>query len=79
MEGPAIAKRLDVKGFLCPVPVFRAKKAIRDVPVGELLEVLATDPMSKIDIAAWAIRDGHELVAMQEEDEGLRFLVKRVR
>lgn len=67
------AKILDVKGFLCPIPVVKAKKAIRDVSVGEVLVVLSTDPASKADIPAWTNRDGQELVKTVEDPVGPLF------
>ncbi|MBM3897087.1 MAG: sulfurtransferase TusA family protein [Thaumarchaeota archaeon] len=73
----ASAKILDVKGMLCPMPVIKAKQAISQVPVGGVLEVLATDPAAKEDIPAWVRRAGHDLISMQQEDETFKFLVKR--
>lgn len=67
------AKVLDVKGFLCPIPVVKAKKAIRDVPVGQVLEVISTDPASKADIPAWTTRDGQELLRTVEDPVGPLF------
>lgn len=67
------AKVLDVKGFLCPIPVVKAKKAIRDVAVGEVLVVLSTDPAAKADIPAWTHRDGQELLKTVEDPVGPLF------
>ena len=72
-----IAKTLDVKGMLCPMPVIKAKQAISQVPVGGLLEVIATDPAAKEDIPAWVRRAGHDLISMQQENETFKFYVKR--
>jgi len=71
------SKILDVKGMLCPMPVIKAKQAISQVPVGGVLEVIATDPAAKEDIPAWVRRAGHDLLAMQEEKETFKFYVKR--
>ena len=37
---------LDAKGLNCPLPILKARKALKDVPVGGTLEILATDPGS---------------------------------
>lgn len=66
-------KILDTKGFLCPIPVVKAKKAIRDVPVGQILEVISTDPAAKADIPAWTTRDGQELLKTVEDPVGPLF------
>lgn len=41
---------IDVKGFLCPIPALRARKALNDLSKGDILGVEATDPKSKKDI-----------------------------
>jgi len=76
------AKTLDTKGLLCPVPVLKTSAAIKEIQIGELLEVLATDPGSKPDLAAWARITGNELVAVEELNETpkvYRFLIKRLK
>ena len=35
---------IDAQGLNCPLPILKAKKALADVPAGENLEILATDP-----------------------------------
>jgi TusA-related sulfurtransferase len=47
-------QKLDVRGAKCPVPIVKAKKMIDTLPVGETLEVLATDPGSVADFQGWA-------------------------
>lgn len=79
LSNQPVAKQVDARGYVCPVPVFQAKKAIREVHVGELVEVVATDPTTKNDIPDWVRRDGHELVTVEDTGSDFRFLVKRLR
>ncbi|MEM0117368.1 MAG: sulfurtransferase TusA family protein [Conexivisphaerales archaeon] len=75
-------KVLDTKGLLCPVPVLKTSAAIKEIQVGELLEVLATDPGSRPDLAAWARITGNELVSVEELNETpkvYRFLIRRLK
>ncbi|EDP62316.1 hypothetical protein BAL199_19883 [alpha proteobacterium BAL199] len=72
----APAQILDVRGLKCPLPVLKARKAIAGIPVGALLEVLATDPAAMLDFRHYARQSGHTLVAA-EEGEVLRFLLRR--
>lgn len=53
---------LDAKGLNCPLPILRAKKAIKDLPTGGTLEVLATDPGAVKDFEAFCRTTGNELV-----------------
>ncbi len=72
-----ISKTLDVKGVLCPLPVIKARQSIAAVEVGGILEILATDPTAREDIPAWTRKSGHEVVILEEEDEILKFYIRR--
>ncbi len=74
-----IAKTLDVRGMYCPGPVMETAKAIKQVQVGEVLEVLATDPAAKRDIEAWARRTGQQILEITQEGGVTRILIKRVK
>ncbi len=69
---------LDAKGLNCPLPILKAKKALKDVPAGGTLEVLATDPGSVADFAAFCRTTGNELVESTQASGVYRFLIKRV-
>ena len=68
---------LDVKGLACPLPVLRAKKAMRDVPPGEILEVLATDPGAVKDFEAFCEATKHTLVASSEDGGVFIFQIRK--
>jgi tRNA 2-thiouridine synthesizing protein A len=71
-------KQLDATGLICPLPVLRARKAMRDVTAGGLLEVRATDPAAVKDFAAFCEATGHALVESREEAGGVYvFLMKK--
>ncbi|MBC7224045.1 MAG: sulfurtransferase TusA family protein, partial [Anaerolineae bacterium] len=53
-------KTLDARGLQCPMPVVKTSQEIKNVSVGGILEVLATDPGSMADINAWAKSSGNE-------------------
>jgi len=71
-------KILDAKGLNCPLPILKAKKALKDVQVGETLEVLATDPGAVADFQAFCRATGNELVESAEENQVYRFVIKRL-
>ena len=69
---------LDTKGLNCPVPVLKTKKALDNLSPGQVLGVYATDPITKQDIPALVKRLGHELIQINEEDNGvLEFFIKK--
>jgi tRNA 2-thiouridine synthesizing protein A len=61
---------LDLRGLRCPQPVLRAKKALRNVPVGGTLVMECTDPLTVIDVPHFVNQTGHALSA-QTLDGGL--------
>lgn len=68
---------LDVKGLNCPLPILRAKKAIKDVPSGETLQVIATDPGSVKDFEAFCRQTGNELLSWNEASGVYTFNIKK--
>jgi tRNA 2-thiouridine synthesizing protein A len=59
------------------MPIVKTAQAIRTVPPGELLEVLATDPGSVKDLAAWSRTTGNELVEQTTDGTVFRFVIRR--
>ncbi|HET6521554.1 MAG TPA: sulfurtransferase TusA family protein [Geminicoccaceae bacterium] len=69
---------LDTTGLRCPLPVLRARKALRALPAGTRLRVLATDPGAVADFRAFCEAAGHDLLESREEEDGLLvFLIRR--
>ena len=68
---------LDATGLLCPLPVLKARRALRDVPAGGILEVLATDPGAIKDFEHFCLTTGCELLDSSETGGVLRFHLKK--
>ncbi len=67
---------LDAKGLNCPLPILKAKKALKTISSGQTLEILATDPGSVADFEAFCRTTGHELVEHSVDDKTYRFIIK---
>ena len=67
---------LDAKGLNCPLPILKARKALKEVPAGGTLEILATDPGSVADFEAFCRQTGNELVEHSQDDSVYRFIIK---
>ncbi len=74
-----VDQRVDCRGLLCPTPVVKVIMAIKKMQIGQVLEVLATDPGSRPDIEAWTKQTGHELLSYREADGVYVFHVRRTR
>ena len=69
---------LDAKGLKCPLPVLKARKAMRDVLEGGVLRVIATDPGAAKDFEHFCKTTGHVLLAAREEAGVLTFDIRKV-
>jgi tRNA 2-thiouridine synthesizing protein A len=68
---------LDVKGLYCPEPVLRTKRAMRDLPAGETLTVLATDPAAVMDFPYFCHQAGLELLSVTKAPGLLTFEIRK--
>ncbi len=74
-----VQRTLDCLGLFCPMPVLKIRDAIRELAVGEVIEMLSDDPASDADMKSWSARTGHELVDVQRDGPVFRFLVRKTR
>ncbi|MFC2023365.1 sulfurtransferase TusA family protein [Chloroflexota bacterium] len=70
---------LDARGLKCPMPVVKTSQEIKKMEIGDVLEVLATDPGSIADINAWTKSTGNELLKMGKNDDVFQFFIRRVK
>jgi tRNA 2-thiouridine synthesizing protein A len=68
---------LDLSGLVCPLPVFKARKALQAMARGRRLTVIATDPMSMIDMPHFCTEQGHELLQAEANDGRFTFKIMR--
>ncbi|MBN1831159.1 MAG: sulfurtransferase TusA family protein [Deltaproteobacteria bacterium] len=70
-------RTLDCVGLFCPEPLYQTRKNMDALSVGEVLEVLADDPTAAEDITRFATRAGHKVIAFENTDGQLRFLIRK--
>ncbi len=70
-------KELDARGLNCPLPILRAKKSLNELTTGQILKILATDPGSIKDFAAFAKQTGNELLSTAEAGGEYTFMMKK--
>ncbi len=66
-EAPAKTIQIDACGLSCPGPIMKVAEATRQLEVGEVLEITATDPAFASDIEAWCDRTGNVLLAVESQ------------
>ncbi len=75
-----VHQTLDARNLSCPKPILKSKKALKALEIGQVLEILTTDPGSKTDIPAWAHVSGQELISAEESGpKDYRFLIRRLK
>jgi tRNA 2-thiouridine synthesizing protein A len=73
----SFARHLDVTGLRCPLPLLKAKKALGELEVGEVLKVSATDPGSQRDFQAYVDHTSHKMIEAWEENGVFWYLMER--
>lgn len=68
---------LDARGLICPMPVLKAKKSLRDVPTGGVLKVMATDPGSIADMKSFCEMTGNKLISSTQEDDVFIYFIEK--
>lgn len=68
---------VDATGLLCPLPVLKARKAIKAMAKGQVLCLIATDPAAHIDVPHFCAEAGHTFIGVREDSGELRFFVRK--
>lgn len=72
-------RTLDCLGLYCPEPIYRTRKELDTMKIGEVLEVLADDPAAEADIRSLVKRLGQELLSVSNDGNAVRILIKKLK
>lgn len=72
-----VKKILDTSGKCCPMPMVETNKTIKRLAEGDVLQIIATDPGTKVDIPSWCERTGNQLIASNQEEDLFTYYVKK--
>ena len=68
---------LDVRGEACPYPLIRTKQQVDKLQKGDVLKVLASDPVAPQNIDTWAKKSGNELLAVELKNDIYNIFVRK--
>jgi tRNA 2-thiouridine synthesizing protein A len=68
---------LDCTGLYCPMPIIETTDRIRELEIGQVLEVLADDKGIQTDMPAWCETTGNEFLSIEEEDGEYKVYVRK--
>ncbi|MES2674834.1 MAG: sulfurtransferase TusA [Pseudomonadota bacterium] len=74
-----IDKFLNTSGLICPEPVMMLHKSVREVAIGHVIEVIATDPSTVRDIPKFCHFLGHELLGQEVREKDYVFYIKKMK
>jgi TusA-related sulfurtransferase len=77
LNGLEPTKIIDARGMACPGPLLEAKKAMADVPVDGIMEVLSSDEGTNNDIPMWTKKMKYDFLGLIEEAGYWRLFVKK--
>lgn len=72
-----IAETLDAIGLLCPLPVLKARKRLKALAPGTVLEILADDPAAILDMQHFCAESGHEFLGQSDVDSYQKYLIRK--
>lgn len=72
-------EQLDLRGLKCPLPALYTGRKLDQMQAGDELAVLASDPMSAIDIPVLVQLRGDVLLKHTRQENELRFLIKKTK
>ena len=68
---------IDAMGLLCPLPVLRVGKRMRQMAPGDIAVVSCDDPAALVDIPHFCAEQGHSLIRQEREGERLEFHIRK--
>ena len=71
------AIEVDARRLLCPMPVIRLQNSVEQQPAGAQVRITCTDPGTLNDIPTWCRINGHEVIAIEEVENEIIFLVQK--
>ncbi len=72
-----IKETLDAIGLLCPLPVLKARKRLKSLQPGHVLQLLADDPAAVIDVPHFCNEAGHEFLGHSDGAGHRIFLIRK--
>lgn len=79
MNAITVTSTLDTSGKCCPMPIVETNRAMKELVLGDILEIIATDTGTQKDIPSWCERTGQTLLSMTEENGVLHYHVRKDR
>jgi TusA-related sulfurtransferase len=77
VDTPTPDQTLDAKGLLCPMPIVRLAKAMKELQPSQVILLEATDPGAIPDVMAWSKNTGNPVLAQETVGKVMRFWIQK--
>jgi TusA-related sulfurtransferase len=77
VDTPTPDQTLDAKGLLCPMPIVKLAKAMKELQPSQVILLEATDPGAIPDVAAWSKNTGNQILAQEAVGKVMRFWIQK--
>ena len=77
MKPEVIHFTVDARNLSCPMPIVKLKKQIKVMHIGQVVEMVATDPGSQSDVKGWSQQTGHELLHNEQVGKEYFYYIKK--
>ncbi|MEO0123894.1 MAG: sulfurtransferase TusA family protein [candidate division WOR-3 bacterium] len=74
-----ITKTLDARGLSCPMPIVKLSQAMKEMKIGEIIEVVASDPSFVPDVEAWCRKTEQKLIEIKEGAEEIKAYIQKTK
>lgn len=70
---------LDCVGLYCPMPIIQTSEKVKELKIGQVLQVIADDQGIETDMPAWCKSTGNEFLRLEEEDGEYRVYIRKLK
>lgn len=70
---------LDTTGLMCPLPAVKTALKLEGMDIGQTLEIITTDEISKVDLPEWCKQTGNDLIDIVEDDKSIHITIRKAK
>ena len=68
-----IAEEIDATGLLCPLPVLKLRKRIKNINKGQVIKIFSDDPAAELDIPHFCNETNNKILKKIQEKDNIGF------
>jgi tRNA 2-thiouridine synthesizing protein A len=69
----------DIVYMMCPMHLLKLEEQIKELEVGQILEIMTDYDGALEDIPAWCSKTGNEFLGVEDSDDFYKFYIKKLK